>query len=90
MAHFYLAEALLYSDKISDSIENLTINAKIESDNDLSFAPSQQLDSSQNHQYMSENINDDKIRFIKSKLFIFNQKLVSGFFIWISGINVGF
>jgi len=77
LAHFYLAEALLYSDKISDSIENLTVNAKIESDNDLSFAPtSQQLDSSQNnhhhhhhhhhHNQYNENINEDKIRFIKS------------------------
>lgn len=39
MVHSYLAEALLYLDKISDSIEHLTINARIESDNDISFLP---------------------------------------------------
>ena len=40
MAHSYLAEALLYLDKISDSIENLNNNLKLESENDISFIPS--------------------------------------------------
>lgn len=40
MAHSYLAEALLYSDKIADSIEQLSTNARIETDSDLSFSPS--------------------------------------------------
>ena len=32
-----MAEALLYLDKISESIENLNINARLESDGDISF-----------------------------------------------------
>ncbi|CAF0738487.1 unnamed protein product [Brachionus calyciflorus] len=39
LAHSYLAEALLYLDKISDSIEHLNINAKLETENDMSFIP---------------------------------------------------
>ena len=75
MAHFYLAEALLYSDKISDSIENLTLNTKIESDSDLSFIPTQLQQHSQHlngadssGQLMNEIHNEEKIRQIKSNL----------------------
>ncbi len=75
MAHLYLAEALLYSDKISDSIENLTINTKIENDNDFSFIPTQLQYQQQNStdpsqsQLMNENLNEEKIRNIKSNKF---------------------
>lgn len=34
-----MAEALLYLDKIPESIENLNVNARLEFDNDISFIP---------------------------------------------------
>ena len=37
LAQSYLAEALLYSDKLNESIENLTANARLENDADISF-----------------------------------------------------
>lgn len=39
LAHSYLAEAQLYLDKITESIEHLNINSRIETDNDISFVP---------------------------------------------------
>ena len=36
----YLAEALLYSDKVNDSIEILNLNTKIEAESDISFVAS--------------------------------------------------
>ena len=75
LAHSYLAEALLYSDKISDSIENLTINTKIETENDLSFIPAQLQNQQPNgtdsgqSQLTNENLNEEKIRNLKSKEF---------------------
>lgn len=40
LAHSYMAEAQLYLDKISEAIENLNINARLDSENDISFVPS--------------------------------------------------
>lgn len=40
LAHMYLAEALLFSDKIHESIENLNMNSKIEAESDISFVAS--------------------------------------------------
>jgi hypothetical protein len=41
LANFYIAEALLYADKINESIDCLTFNSKIETDDDIAFtAPS--------------------------------------------------
>lgn len=65
LAHFYIAEALLYSDKISDSIENLNINTKIESDNDISFVPIFNTEIFLSQQQTEAN--EEKIRSIKSK-----------------------
>ena len=39
LAHSYLAEAQLYLEKTTESIEHLIINSRIESDKDISFAP---------------------------------------------------
>lgn len=39
LAHSYLAEAKLYLEKITESIEHLNLNSRIETENDISFVP---------------------------------------------------
>lgn len=38
LAHFYIAEALLYSDKLNESIDHLNLNTRLDSESDLSFS----------------------------------------------------
>ena len=45
----YLAEALLYSDKINDSIETLNLNTKIEAESDIAFVASSSNQSMTTH-----------------------------------------
>ena len=57
----YLAEALLYSDKINDSIETLNLNTKIEAESDISFVASSILLAS-NQSMAAHNDNSKSMR----------------------------
>ncbi len=61
LANFYLAEALLYADRINESIECLTLNSKIETDDDISFTTPTNLEKSNEINNPNDGLNNQEM-----------------------------
>ncbi len=63
-----MAEALLYADKISDSIEHLNVNVRLETDEDISFVSTNSLKQDSDPNQNLSNETNQESNLIKSKL----------------------
>jgi len=62
-----LAEALLFADKINESIDCLTYNSKIETDDDISFMIPNPIEKSNDSINQNEGLNNQDIMNISNK-----------------------
>jgi CCR4-NOT transcription complex subunit 10 len=72
LAHSYLAEALLYADRLHESIEHLNVNAKLESDAEITFMPPINTNSQENGNFNSQILS---ITVLRLNIITFQAKL---------------